>query len=42
MPTRIGMAADPLNETELAFVNEASALPRPVKVVPTFSCCLGR
>jgi len=33
----IGMAADPLNETELAFVNEASALPRPVKVVPTFA-----
>ncbi|MBV9532020.1 MAG: MaoC family dehydratase N-terminal domain-containing protein [Bradyrhizobium sp.] len=33
----IGMGADPLNEKELAFVNEATATPRPLKVVPTFA-----
>src|SRR5246500_642376 len=33
----IGMGADPMNETELAFVNEAAATPRPLKVVPTFA-----
>ena len=33
----IGMGADPMDEKELAFVNEASANPRPLKVVPTFA-----
>ena len=33
----IGMGADPMNEKELAFVNEATATPRPLKVVPTFA-----
>src|SRR5207237_7422518 len=33
----IGMGADPMDETELAFVNEAAATPRPLKVVPTFA-----
>jgi acyl dehydratase len=33
----IGMGADPMDENELAFVNEASATPRPLKVVPTFA-----
>ena len=33
----IGMGADPMDERELAFVNEASATPRPLKVVPTFA-----
>jgi acyl dehydratase len=33
----IGMGADPLDERELAFVNEASAIVRPLKVVPTFA-----
>src|ERR1700751_5700056 len=33
----IGMGADPMDEKELAFVNEASAAPRPLKVVPTFA-----
>src|SRR5437868_7761122 len=33
----IGMAADPMDEKELAFVNEAVATPRPLKVVPTFA-----
>jgi acyl dehydratase len=33
----IGMGADPMNEHELAFVNEATATPRPLKVVPTFA-----
>ena len=33
----IGMGADPGNERELAFVNEAAAIPRPLKVVPTFA-----
>jgi acyl dehydratase len=33
----IGMGADPMDEGELAFVNEASATPRPLKVVPTFA-----
>src|ERR1700749_1067661 len=33
----IGMGADPMDERELAFVNEASADPRPLKVVPTFA-----
>ena len=33
----IGMGADPVEERELAFVNEASATPRPLKVVPTFA-----
>lgn len=32
----IGIGADPLDERELAFVNEAAATPRPLKVVPTF------
>jgi acyl dehydratase len=31
------MGADPLDERELAFVNEATATPRPLKVVPTFA-----
>ncbi|MGY2932986.1 hypothetical protein ACVWZ6_002588 [Bradyrhizobium sp. GM6.1] len=33
----IGMGADPLDEKELAFVNEAAVTPRPLKVVPTFA-----
>lgn len=33
----IGMGADPMDEKELAFVNEACATPRPLKVVPTFA-----
>jgi acyl dehydratase len=33
----IGMGADPMDEKELAFVNEAAAAPRPLKVVPTFT-----
>jgi acyl dehydratase len=33
----IGMGADPMDEKELAFVNEASAETRPLKVVPTFA-----
>ncbi|MGF6313614.1 hypothetical protein ABIB82_007779 [Bradyrhizobium sp. i1.8.4] len=33
----IGMGADPLDEKELAFVNEATTKPRPLKVVPTFA-----
>jgi acyl dehydratase len=33
----IGMGADPMDERELAFVNEASAISRPLKVVPTFA-----
>ena len=33
----IGMGADPMDEKELAFVNEAVAVSRPLKVVPTFA-----
>ena len=33
----IGMGADPMDEKELAFVNEAYFTARPVKVVPTFA-----
>ncbi|MER9832782.1 MaoC family dehydratase N-terminal domain-containing protein [Mesorhizobium sp. M0134] len=33
----IGMGSDPLDQAELAFVNEAWAIPRPLKVVPTFA-----
>lgn len=33
----IGMGADPMDENELAFVNEATATPRSLKVVPTFA-----
>jgi acyl dehydratase len=33
----IGMGADPMDEKELDFVNEAAATPRPLKVVPTFA-----
>src|SRR5260370_6028262 len=33
----IGMGADPMDERELAFVNEAVATARPLKVVPTFA-----
>src|ERR1700760_830905 len=33
----IGMGSDPMDERELAFVNEATATPRPLKVVPTFA-----
>jgi acyl dehydratase len=33
----IGMGADPMDERELAFVNEGSFHPRPLKVVPTFA-----
>jgi acyl dehydratase len=33
----IGMGADPTDEKELAFVNEAVATPRALKVVPTFA-----
>src|SRR5882762_816588 len=33
----IGMGADPMDEKELAFVNEAVFTPRDLKVVPTFA-----
>src|ERR1700759_2608794 len=33
----IGLGADPMDEKELAFVNEAAATPRALKVVPTFA-----
>ncbi|UPK34464.1 hypothetical protein IVB18_41270 [Bradyrhizobium sp. 186] len=33
----IGMGADPMDEKELAFVNEATGTARPLKVVPTFA-----
>lgn len=33
----IGMGADPLDEKDLAFMNEATATGRPLKVVPTFA-----
>src|ERR1700686_3741681 len=33
----IGMGADPMDEKELAFVNEATTTSRPLKVVPTFA-----
>jgi len=33
----IGMGADPMDEKELAYVNEATYTPRDVKVVPTFA-----
>src|SRR5690348_8640502 len=33
----IGMGNDPMDEKELAFVNETSADPRPLRVVPTFA-----
>jgi len=33
----IGLGADPMDEKELAFVNEACAVARPLKVVPTFA-----
>ncbi len=33
----IGLGADPMDEKELAFVNEACATPRPLKIVPTFA-----
>ena len=33
----IGLGADPMNEKELAFVNEAYFTERPLKVVPTFA-----
>ena len=33
----IGMGADPMDEKELAFVNEGTFTPRPLKVVPTFA-----
>ncbi len=33
----IGMGADPMDEKELAFVNEAALEARPLRVVPTFA-----
>src|ERR1044072_4455604 len=33
----IGLGADPMDENELAFVNEGTFTPRPLKVVPTFA-----
>ncbi|MDR3468109.1 MAG: MaoC/PaaZ C-terminal domain-containing protein [Xanthobacteraceae bacterium] len=33
----IGMGADPMDERELAYVNEGCFHPRPLKVVPTFA-----
>jgi acyl dehydratase len=33
----IGIGADPMDEKELPFVNEAAATPRSLKVVPTFA-----
>lgn len=33
----IGMGSDPLNESELQFVNETYAIPRQLKVLPSFA-----
>ena len=33
----IGLGADPMDEKELAFVNEGVAIARPLKIVPTFA-----
>src|SRR6202012_5837128 len=33
----IGLGPDPMDEKELAFVNEAAATPHPLQVVPTFA-----
>lgn len=33
----IGLGADPMDENELAFVNEGVLTPRPLRVVPTFA-----
>ena len=33
----IGLGADPMDEKELAYVNEGTLTPRPLKVVPTFA-----
>lgn len=33
----IGMGADPMDERELAFVNEATVTARPLELVPTFA-----
>ena len=33
----IGLGADPMDEKELAFVNEGTLTPRALKVVPTFA-----
>ena len=33
----IGMGADPMDENELAYVNEGTLTPRPLRVVPTFA-----
>ena len=33
----IGLGADPMDEKELAYVNEGTFTPRPLKVVPTFA-----
>src|SRR4029453_16183635 len=33
----IGLGADPMDEKELAYVNEGVFTPRPLKVVPTFA-----
>src|SRR4029453_8523939 len=33
----IGMGADPMDEKELAYVNEGTCTPRPLRVVPTFA-----
>ena len=38
----IGMGADPMDERELQFVNEASLLERPLKVVPTYGAVMAR
>jgi acyl dehydratase len=38
----IGMGADPMDEKELAFVNEATAIARPLKTVPTFASVAAR
>jgi len=33
----VGMGVDPMDEKELAFVNEATATPRALRVIPTFA-----
>lgn len=38
----IGMGSDPLDERELAFVNEATATARPLLVVPSFASVAAR
>src|ERR1700746_624443 len=38
----IGLGADPMDEKELAFVNEGTLTPRPLRVGPTFAAVAAR